>query len=103
MVRLEAVWKEGEGVEDDVGDGVEEAEAEASAVDEIGHVDAIRHAFDGQPPESFLVVVEEDVAEGLGRGRRDRVSGVAVLGEARYHAPRGVVGLERRRRRLHIG
>jgi hypothetical protein len=96
---VEAGWKEGEGVEDDVGGRVEEADAQASAVDEIGEVDAIRHVLDGQPPERFLVVVEEEVGEGLVRGGRDRVTGVAVLGEAGYDAPRGIVGLEGRRRR----
>jgi hypothetical protein len=56
------VWEKGDGVENDVGDGVEEAETEASEVDELGQV---RHVVEGQPPESLNVVVDEEVAESL--------------------------------------
>jgi hypothetical protein len=79
--------EEGEGIEDDVGDRVEEAEAQAAggkAADEV------RHGLAGQPMEGLLVEGDDEVVDGLGQilvgKRRLDVDGgriiAGALGEA---------------------
>ncbi|KAI5001947.1 hypothetical protein ZWY2020_026597 [Hordeum vulgare] len=65
------------GIKEDVGNGVEKAEAEATVVDKLGQVETVRHVLDGKSSE-HLVVADEDDAQSLERGGRDGVIGEAV-------------------------
>ncbi|KAI4966291.1 hypothetical protein ZWY2020_041852 [Hordeum vulgare] len=65
------------GIKEDVGNGVEKAEAEATVVDKLGCVETVQDVLDGKSSE-HLVVADEDDAQSLERGGRDGVIGEAV-------------------------